>query len=354
MTVGMREERGVNRDSDSNGGSDSRVSRRDWLAGATAVAATWACAPSLLASTNGYRADDFKVDTHQHLWDLSKFRLPWTDGSELLGKSFVVDDYKRAIEGTGIRYAVYMEVGMEKSQQVAEAEWVVELCAAPTSGTLAGVIAGQPYEPGFKAYVERFAQHECIKGIRHLLHTADAPPGTCRTPEYRAGVQLLGELGLRFDLCVRPQELSDAFALAESCPETRFVLDHCGNADVVAFQPEAQRSRETSHDADDWRRNIERLASLENVICKISGIIARVDPQNWNTDQLAPIVNHCLDCFGKDRVIFASDWPVCLNGASLAQWVEALEQITAARGAEFQAALFRENAIRFYDLKLPA
>lgn len=331
-----------------------RASRRDWLKGSTAAFLAAACRGAFVDAAEENSTDDFKIDTHQHLWDLDRFRLPWTDGSELLGKSFLIEDYKRAIEGTAIRYAVYMEVGMEKSQQVAEAQWVVELCEDSTSGTVAGVIAGQPFEPEFRGYVERFSQHECIKGVRHLLHTADAPAGTCRTPEYREGVQLLGEHGLRFDLCVRPQELSDAFALAESCPETRFVLDHCGNADVAAFVPSSKRWREAAHDADDWRRNIERLASLSHVVCKISGIIARVNPDDWDAQQLAPIVNHCLDCFGKERVIFASDWPVCLNGASLSRWVEALEQITEDRGKEFQRSLFRDNAIRFYELSLPA
>ena len=331
----------------------SSLTRRHWLGLTSLAAASFALVPGIDASADdSTSADDFKIDTHQHLWDLSKFRLPWTDGSELLGKSFLLDQYAEAIEGTGIRHAVYMEVGMDKSQQADEAQWVVELCEDKSNGTLAGVIAGQPYEEGFEAYVRRFARHDCIKGVRHLLHTADAPPGTCRTAEYRRGIQLLGELGLRFDLCVRPQELADAFALAESCPETRFVLDHCGNADVAAFVPAGKAWREPGHDADQWRRDIERLASLDHVICKISGIIARVQPSAWTAEQLAPIVDHCLDCFGPRRVVFASDWPVCLNGASLAEWVEALEAITAGRGEEYQRGLFRDNARRFYELEI--
>src|SRR6185503_8931004 len=103
------------------------------------------------------------------------------------------------------------------------------------------------------------------------------------------------------------------------------------------------------HDADDWRRDMERLAAQKNVICKISGIVARV-PKQWSADDLAPIVNHCLDTFGPSRVIFGSDWPVCLNGAPLRDWVAALKQIIASRPGSEQRQLLRDNAVRFYKL----
>jgi L-fuconolactonase len=98
---------------------------------------------------------------------------------------------------------------------------------------------------------------------------------------------------------------------------------------------------------------MDQLAARPNVICKISGIIARV-PQPWSAEDLAPIVNHCLDAFGLERVIFGSDWPVCLTGAPLREWVAALRQIIAARPADQQRKLLHDNAVRFYGLQLPA
>jgi L-fuconolactonase len=153
---------------------------------------------------------------------------------------------------------------------------------------------------------------------------------------------------------MRPNELSDGAKLAAQCAETRFIVDHCGNADPKSFI-KAGDSRLTDakldHTADAWRRDMERLAARPNVICKISGIVARV-PKQWSADDLAPIVNHCLDAFGPSRVIFGSDWPVCLNGAPLARWVAALRQIIASRPADEQRRLLRDNAVRFYGLNV--
>ncbi len=180
------------------------------------------------------------------------------------------------------------------------------------------------------------------------------PAGFCLQEAFVRGIRLLGELGLSFDLCLRPKELGDGAKLAEKCPETRFVVDHCGNADPKVFF-KADDSRLTDgraeHDAETWRRDMERLAAQKNVICKISGIVARV-PKQWSADDLTPIVDHCLDAFGPERVVFGSDWPVCLNGAPLREWVEALKQIIANRPLAEQRRLLRDNAVAFYRLKI--
>ncbi len=121
------------------------------------------------------------------------------------------------------------------------------------------------------------------------------------------------------------------------------MLDHCGNADPKAFRPPGRA-------AEGWKRAIERLAKRPNLICKISGIVARVKKGEWGPEDLAPIVNHCLDAFGPDRVVFASDWPVCTRGASLKEWVTALRQIITSRPMADQRKLLHENAAAFYGV----
>ncbi|MGV2335869.1 MAG UNVERIFIED_CONTAM: amidohydrolase family protein [Planctomycetaceae bacterium] len=136
-------------------------------------------------------------------------------------------------------------------------------------------------------------------------------------------MKLLGELNLSFDLCMRPTELADGLKLAKLCPETRFVLDHCGNAAPAAFLPEAQRGgKPAAHDPKSWRNDIKALADCPNVICKISGVIASAPQGVPFTESLGPIVNHCLDTFGPDRVVFGGDWPVCLLGGSYKDWLD--------------------------------
>lgn len=293
------------------------------------------------------------IDCHQHLWDLEKFKLPWIEPGTLLGRSYVMKDYLAAIEGTGINHAVYMEVDVDPAQQTAEADHLIEICKSGKSPTIAAVISGRPAAENFRDYITPLAKSAYIKGVRQVLHGAGTPAGYCLAEDFVRGIHLLGELGLSFDLCMRPKELTDGVQLAKLCPDTRFIVDHCGNADVKAFFKTGDSraaDMKPDHDPMAWKRDIGRLAAQENVICKISGIIARV-PKEWSADDLAPIVNHCLDAFGPKRVIFGSDWPVCLLGAPLKDWVTALREIIASRPAADQENLLGRNAARFYKLK---
>ncbi|MFM8253042.1 MAG: amidohydrolase family protein [Planctomycetota bacterium] len=292
------------------------------------------------------------IDTHQHLWDLSKFRLPWLADAPALKQSYVTKDYLEAVAGLNVAHAVYMEVDVTPEQQVEEAEHLIALCKDPKNLTVGAVISGRPASEQFKAYISRFRGSSVIKGVRQVLHGGSTPAGTCLSKEYITGVRLLGELGMSFDLCMRPTELADGAKLADECPDTRFIVDHCGNADPKAFTASKQRpaDEKPSHEVDPWKRDIEALAKRPNVICKISGIVARARPKAWSADDLAPIVNHCLDAFGPNRVIFGSDWPVCTLVASLREWVVALRSIIASRPVAEQKKLLSENAQRFYSL----
>ena len=277
------------------------------------------------------------VDTHVHLWDLGRFRLPWLEPGSPLDRDYLPDDYLRAAEGLDVVRAVYMEVDVEPSQHAAEAEYVVDLCRRRVGPLVGAVIGGRPSADDFRAYLDRFRDAPEVKGGRQVLHGAGTPPGTCLTPEFIRGVQLLGERGLSFDLCLRPGELGDAARLVEACPGTSFILDHCGNPDV------------RSADLSGWRADVARLAERENVVCKVSGIVATAAP-GWAAEELAPVVEHVLASFGPERVVFGGDWPVCTRGATLRQWVEALRSIVAERGEAECRKLLHDNAVRVYRL----
>jgi predicted TIM-barrel fold metal-dependent hydrolase len=208
------------------------------------------------------------------------------------------------------------------------------------------VIGGRPAQPGFRAYIDRFQDSPYVKGVRHIMRE----PRMLDAEGLIPGLRLLGDRGLCFDLCVSTDMLAASAKIVDACPDTRFVVDHCGNADPVAFMPKSTAPREPRHDADAWRRDMQALAERKNTICKISGIVAAMEKGKWTVDDLAPPVNHCLDCFGPDRVVFASDWPVCTRGASLRDWVAALKEIVRTRPAAEQRKLFAENAIAFYGL----
>ena len=278
-------------------------------------------------------------DTHQHLWDLDRFRLPWITGGPL-ARSFVMEDYLEASAGLNVTKTVYMEVDVERSQKEEEAEYVLDLCRRGDNPMAGAVIGGDPASPGFAAYLNRYRGNPALKGVRRVLHTAETSGDYCLREEFVRGVRLLGERGLRFDICIPQDRLPSAAKLAGLCPETRFVLDHCGNAVVPDLA-----SRET------WKRGIDEVAARGNVVCKISGIVASAKPGEWGADDLAPIVLHCADAFGRDRIVFGSDWPVCTRAATYREWVEALKSVVSAWSEEDQRKLFYENAVRFYELE---
>jgi L-fuconolactonase len=308
------------------------------LAGAAANARIVRGLEPITPDPRGNRAMLPIVDTHQHLWDLTIFRLPWLKDNPKLARSFVMRDYLEATAGLNVVKSIYMEVDVEPSQQPAEADHVLEICRRGDTPMAAAVISGRPASEGFRDYLARYKGSPYLKGVRQVLHGAETPPGTCLGEDFVRGIRLLGELGLSFDLCMRSAELRDAATLIDACPDTRFILDHCGNASVRA------------RDLSGWRADIAALARRTNVVCKVSGIVASAAPGPWTADDLAPIVNHVLDTFGPDRVMFGGDWPVCTMAATYRQWVEALKAIVRDRSEPDQRKLFHDNAVAFYRL----
>ena len=289
------------------------------------------------------------VDTHQHLWDLSLLRLPWLKAGGALTRSFVIEDYIEATQGVDIVKAVYMEVSVADGDLDAEAEHVIELCRREDTPTVAAVIGGRPGSDAFSDYISRFKDSPYIKGVRQILRVTEEDKHPYLAPAFVRGVRLLGELGMSLDLCIGPALMADAAELVEQCPETRFVLDHCGGANPKAFGKEDDAK--SSEITDLWKRGMDGLARHERVVCKISGIVAAMPRDNWSPDDLAPPIDYCFEAFGPDRVIFASDWPVCTRGATLKQWVEALKEIVNGRPVAVQRKLFHDNAVGFYGLE---
>jgi len=316
------------------------MDRREFLAVTATAAAT------TLAPARKDRAMIPIVDTHQHLWDLAQFKLAWFDPKtpegKILGHSFTPKEYAEATRGLNVVKAVYMEVDVVPEQQQKEADYVIELCRSGKTPTCAAVVSGRPNSDGFAKWAGQFKGHQYVKGIRQVLHVQETPAGYCLDEKFVKGIQLLGELGLSFDLCARPAELPDFVKLVDRCPNTRFILDHCGNASI----------RHTAAEREKWKKDMSEIARRKNLIGKVSGFIATAPERGrWTLDDLAPVVNHTLDVFGPDRVIYGGDWPVCLLGVEkYADWPTALATIVKSRSEEEQKKLFHDNAVKFYGL----
>jgi predicted TIM-barrel fold metal-dependent hydrolase len=276
------------------------------------------------------------IDTHQHLWDLDLFRYAWLGNLPALNHSFRMDDYRAATSGLDIAKSIHLEADVDEEFMLSETRHILELADRPDN-VLEGVVAcARPENKDFHAYLDKIAGHPKLKGIRRILHTQPDELGQDET--FIRNVGTIAERGLSFDICVLQRQLPIAIRLVSQCPAVQFVLDHCG----VPLVKEQQ--------FEPWHTHIWEIAKFPNVVCKISGIVAYADPQNWTAEDLRPYVEHVLDCFGWDRVMFGSDWPVCTLSATYRQWVDALLAITRGSGEPNQRKLFYGNAERVYRL----
>jgi predicted TIM-barrel fold metal-dependent hydrolase len=283
------------------------------------------------------------IDTHQHLWDLDQFPYSWTSNQPALNRSFKPDDYREATRDLTIAKSVHVEADVDEDFMLGETLHALSL-ARDDDNPIAGVVAAaRPEYDGFREYIERVAGQRLLKGVRRILQTE--PDDLSTTTTFVENVRSLEDYGLTFDICMSARQLPLAINLVKRAPKVDFILDHCGNPNL--------RSDAGEGEFDEWRERLREIAGLPNVVCKISGIVVNTDltgPAKWTAETLRPAVESVIACFGWDRVMFGSDWPVCTLAASFKQWVEALSLLTQDAGAENRRKLFYENALRVYRL----
>jgi predicted TIM-barrel fold metal-dependent hydrolase len=318
--------------------SSPSVSRRNFCRGL----AVWVAASPVLGHAQAVKATEPPpvIDTHQHLWDLGKFKLPWLTDYEALRRNYVLDDYWKAAEGTGIVKTIYMEVDVTPEQRDAEVDYVVALAKEPKNRMAAAVVGGQPESPDFARYVRRLKLSGKVKGVRAAVRSRGSDASFELDRDFVAGVRLLGENDLSFDINVPPEQLARGAKLVDQAPDTRYVLDHCGN--IAPFAATAE--------FESWKRGIADMAKRKQVVCKVSGFITNSQGKKPAPEQIAAVIRHVYECFGSDRVMFAGDWPVCTLAMSLADWVAAVREVVADKPAAEQTKLFHDNAARFYGV----
>ncbi|MER9849797.1 amidohydrolase [Mesorhizobium sp. M0106] len=275
-------------------------------------------------------------DTHLHLIDQSALRYPWLAGVPALNHDFSYDEYAVQARRAGIEGALHMEVDVDPADIEAETSRVKALSREKASLLRGAIASCRPEEPGFAAYLERQRADPFVKGFRRVLHVM--PDELSEGALFRENIRRLAGSGLTFDLVVLPHQIPKAIALADLAPDVQFVLDHCGVPDIKGGAEHP------------WREHMAEIARRPNVVGKISGVVAYADAGSWTVETLLPYVEHTIGCFGRDRVVWGSDWPVCTLGGGLATWVAATHALLAGTSADERQQLLSGNAKRLWRL----
>ena len=283
------------------------------------------------------------IDPHHHLWDRSLRRHDWlkdaTDGP--LGRDQLPADYLEAAKGHEVVATVHVEAAWDPSDPIGEIRWLDTL-DKPGGVAERYVAHASLASPDIEAVLEHHGAHPRIVGIREILswhpdpaHSFARRPDIMNDAAWRRGLSLLPRHGLSFDLMITPWQAQDAARLAADFPDVSFILNHCGSP----------IDRDTEGMAR-WRAGLKRLAATPNVAIKISDLVA-YDP-NWTLESLREVVLACIDAFGADRAMFASDYPVVALHASFDETYSAFKMIASEFSDAECSALFMENAQRAY------
>ncbi|MXQ07423.1 amidohydrolase family protein [Alphaproteobacteria bacterium GH1-50] len=277
------------------------------------------------------------IDTHQHLVYPDVAGYGWTDGIPALAdKPFPVERYAELTAGGGVTATLFMETGVDDADYKAEARFVADLATSDGSG-IAGIIAScRPEEDaGFTDWLDECAGLGVV-GYRRILHVM--PDDLSTTDTFRRNVSAIGARGLPFDLCLLPKQLRIGLDLVGACDNTAFVLNHCGVPDIAGGG------------LDPWREDMAALAGRSNVVCKLSGLLAYCAPDASDRAAIQPYIDHVLEVFGPDRMVWGSDWPVVDLGGGLPKWLDVTQAILSDLSADEADAIGWKTAARVYGV----
>ena len=272
------------------------------------------------------------VDAHQHFWKYDPVQYDWIDEEmAVIRRDFLPADLETAIRDAGVDGVI----SVQARQTVEETAWLLEL--AEPHEFVRGVVGWLPIiSPRVEDDLERFASHGKLKGIRHVLQ-GEADEYMLR-PDFSAGIEKLARYGLTYDILILERQLPAAIELVDRHPRQTFILDHLAKP----------RIRENI--LSPWRHNIRELSRRPNVSCKISGMVTEADYRAWTPAQLRPYVETVLEAFGPARLMFGSDWPVCLVACGYRRWLEVVREFIAALSPAEQRDILVTTATRAYGL----
>jgi L-fuconolactonase len=273
------------------------------------------------------------IDSHHHFWKYSREEYPWIgEGLDVLRRDFLPADLKKEIDAAGVDGVV----SVQARQSLEETRWLLEL--ADRNNFIRGVVGWAPLiSDGVEKDLEKFAGQKKLKGVRHVLQDEKDDRYAVRD-DFQRGIGALKKFGLVYDILIYEKQLPAAIELVDKFPNQVFVLDHVAKPKI--------RQKILSP----WKERMKDLAKRENVYCKLSGMATEADHGGWETADLRPYVDVAMDAFSPNRMMFGSDWPVCLLAATYQKWISTVRDFIAKLSPAEKDRVMGGTAVEAYKL----
>jgi L-fuconolactonase len=272
-----------------------------------------------------------RIDAHQHFWHYEPAQYPWIDDTmATLRRDYLPADLGPELAQAGIDATI----AVQACQTVAETEWLLELAA--THPFIAGVVGWVDLRSeSVPDVLARLSGHSKLAGIRHIVQS-EADDRFLLRPDFCRGIAALRAFDLPYDILIYPRHLPVAVDFVARFDDQPFVLDHLAKPEIRSGAIET------------WARDLARLAAAPNVCCKLSGLVTEADWNRWTPDQILPYLDVAFDCFGADRLIAGSDWPVCTVAADYRRTMTLVTDYLERRSASDREAVLGGNARRVW------
>ncbi|HTZ84796.1 MAG TPA: amidohydrolase family protein [Candidatus Acidoferrales bacterium] len=274
------------------------------------------------------------IDAHQHYWRYNSNEYEWIDESmSAIRRDFLPKHLESELHSNGFRGSV----AVQTRQTLEETRWLLEL--AQEGRSILGVVGWVDLcSPELRTQLDTFAKNPKLVGIRHIVQGEPDDRFLMRS-DFLRGISLLEEFDLAYDILIYTRHLHVAAEFVERFPHQRFLLDHMAKPPIK------------SGEIKRWAEGIRRIAAFPNLFCKLSGLVTEADWEHWKPEQVHPYLDVAFDCFGPERLMFGSDWPVCLVASSYTRVIELVKKYLDRYSPEAREGVMGGNARRFWRLR---
>jgi L-fuconolactonase len=275
-----------------------------------------------------------RIDAHQHFWRYNPNEYGWIDDSMArLRRDFLPSDLQPELERAGFDRCI----AVQARQTIEETRWLLDL--ADASPFMLGVVGWVDLQSDdVRLQLHRLAANPKLLGVRHVVQ-AEPDDRFMLRPEFLRGVAALEEFGLTYDILIYPRHLPIVVEFVRRFPRQRFVLDHMAKPYI------------RKQEIEPWRSDLRRLAEFPNVYCKLSGLVTEADWQAWTPEQIAPYLKAAIECFGPERLMMGSDWPVCTVAASYARTMSVMIEFLKGHSDDERDAILGGTAAKIWRLR---